>query len=33
MLKYETPTLDSEVVIPDDIITVSNGEGPLADVD
>ena len=33
MLKYETPILDSEVIIPDDIITVSNGEGPITDVE
>ena len=33
MLKYETQILDSEVIIPDDIITVSNGEGPITDVE
>ena len=33
MLKYETPTFDSEVVIPEDIITVSTGDSPLTDVE
>ena len=32
MLKYESPVLETEVQLPEDIITVSNDDTPVVDI-